>query len=59
MGQCLLIMGALKMKVQSLMHVLLGNVSHAACLSFEVDHLFSGPSVLWDERVAACLLFLT
>ena len=31
----------------------------AVCLSFEVEHLFSGKSVLWDQRVTACLLFLT
>ena len=35
------------------------SVLHAACLSFEVDHLFSGQSVLWDQRVTACSLFLT
>ena len=31
----------------------------AACLSFQVDHLFSGHSVLWDQRITACLLFPT
>ena len=38
------------------------SVSHAACLSFELDHLFSGQSVLWDQRVNALPLtplFLT
>ena len=35
------------------------NVSHAACSSFEVDHLFSGHSVPWDQWVTVCLLFLT
>ena len=25
----------------------------AACLSFEVDNLFSGQSVLWDQMVTA------
>ena len=33
--------------------------SHAACLSFEVDNLFSGKSVQWDQRIIACSLFLT
>ena len=32
-------------------------VSCAACLSFEVDHLFSGQSVLWDQRVTAFIAF--
>ena len=35
------------------------SVSYVACLSFEVDHLFSGQSVVWDQRVTACSLFLT
>ena len=35
------------------------SVSCAACLSFEVDQIFSGQSVLWDEKVIACSLFLT
>ena len=47
-------MGALKMEVQSLTHVLL-----VVCLSFEADYLFSGQSVLWDQMVTACSLFLT
>ena len=34
------------------------SVSHAACLSFEVYHLYSGQSVLWDQRAIACPLFL-
>ena len=28
----------------------------AACLSFEVDHSFSGSSVLWDQRVTAFIV---
>ena len=32
------------------------NVLCAACLSFEVDHLFSGQSVLWDQRVTAFIV---
>ena len=35
------------------------SVSCAACLSFEVDHLFSGQSVLWDQGITVCSLFLT
>ena len=40
------------------------SVSHVVCLSFEVDHLFSGQSVLWDQRVitfivAHSIVFLT
>ena len=35
------------------------SMSHAAYVSFEVDYLFSGQSVLWDQRVTACSLFLT
>ena len=35
------------------------NVSIAGCLSFEVNNLFSGPYVPWDQRVIACSLFLT
>ena len=35
------------------------SASHAACLSFEVYNLFSGQSVLWDQRVTTCSLFLT
>ena len=35
------------------------SVPCAACLSFEVDHLFSGQSVLQDQRVTPCLLFVT
>ena len=35
------------------------SVSHAVCLSFEVDHLFSDQSVLWNQRVTVLLLFLT
>ena len=35
------------------------SVLGAACLSFEVDHLYSGQSVLWDQRVTACSMFLT
>ena len=35
------------------------SVLHAACLSFEVDHLFSSQSVPWNQKVTACLLFLT
>ena len=35
------------------------SVMHAACLSFEVYHVFSGQSVLWDQRVTARSLFLT
>ena len=31
----------------------------AACLSFEVDHLFSTQSVLWAKRVTAFSMFLT
>ena len=34
-------------------------VSCDNCLSFEMDHLFSGQSVLLDQRVTSCLLFLT
>ena len=33
-------------------------VSHAACLSFEVDHLFSGQSVLLDSK-GLCLLIVS
>ena len=33
------------------------SVLHAACLSFEVDHLFSGQSVLLDQRATACSFF--
>ena len=33
------------------------SVLHAACLSFEVDHIFSGQSVLLDQRLTACLFF--
>ena len=35
------------------------SVLHAACLSFEVDHLLSDQPVLWDQRVTAHSLFLT
>ena len=35
------------------------SVLSAACLCFEVDHLFSGQSLLWDQRVTGCSLFLT
>ena len=35
------------------------SVPCAASLSFEFDHLFNSLSVLWDQRVTACLLFLT
>ena len=35
------------------------SVSHPACLIFEVDHLFSGQSMLWDQRVTGGSLFLT
>ena len=47
------------MKVQSLMHVLLVvcHVLHVS--SFEVDHLFSGQSVIWDQRGYCWSLFLT
>ena len=38
---------------------LLCSVSHAACLNFEVDCLFSGQSVLWDERTTVCPLSLS
>ena len=34
------------------------SLSHATFLRFEVDHLFSGQSVLWDKRANACPLFL-
>ena len=34
------------------------SVPLAASLSFEFDHLFSGQSVLWDQRVTVCSLFL-
>ena len=27
------------------------SVSLVACLNFEVDHIFDGQSVLWDQRV--------
>ena len=33
--------------------------SCASCLNFDVYYLFSGQSVLWDQRDTACLLFLT
>ena len=46
MGQQLLIMGALKMEVQSLMHALFAVYCVMHVLGFEVDHLFSGQSVL-------------
>ena len=35
------------------------SVSCTACLRFEVDHLFSGQSVLWDQRATAFPLFLS
>ena len=35
------------------------NVLHAACLSFEFDHLFSCQSVLWDQRAITCPLVLS
>ena len=31
---------------------------HAACLSFDIEHLFSGQSVLWDQEAIAYPLFL-
>ena len=34
------------------------SVSCVAWLSFEVDHLASGQSVIWDQRDIACPLFL-
>ena len=50
-GQWLLIMAALKILVY---------VPFIVChmLHVEVDCLFSGQSVLWDQRVIACPLFL-
>ena len=33
------------------------SVSHAAYLSFKVDFLFSGLSVLWEQRTITCPLF--
>ena len=32
------------------------NVSHAACLSFEADHLYSCQPVLWDQRVTTFIV---
>ena len=32
------------------------SVLNAACLSFEVDHLFSGQSALWDQRDSAFIV---
>ena len=29
---------------------------HAACLSFEVDHLFNGQSVIRDQRVTTLIV---
>ena len=34
------------------------SVSCAECLSFEFDFLFSGHSVLWDQRAISCPLVL-
>ena len=58
-GQGLLIIGALKIKVQSLMHVCLVVCHMLHAFSFEVDHLFSDQSVLLDQRGYCCPLFLT
>ena len=33
------------------------SVSCVACLSFEVDHLFSGQPVLWNQKVVAFIAF--
>ena len=41
----------------SLWCVSLCSMSHNTCWSFEVDHLFSGLSVLWDQGAIAYPLF--
>ena len=51
--------GFLKMKVQSLTCVLLVLCCVLYVFSFEVDHPFSGQSVLWDQRGYCSPLFLT
>ena len=33
-------------------------VSCIACLSFDIEHLFSSQSVLWDTRAIACPLLV-
>ena len=37
---------------------LLCSVLHAACLSFEIGHIFRGQSVLWDQKTIAFPLVL-
>ena len=32
------------------------SVSYAACLNFEVHHLFSGQSVLWEQSITAFII---